>query len=246
MLGRHKDAVARISDPIARVLLRARVRPNQLTVLGLVTSMVSAAAFAAGHLRSGGLLLIVAGALDILDGALARASGRVSAFGAFLDSVLDRYSDLLVLSGIVLLFMQQGSRGAVAAALAAVIGTVMVSYTRARAESVGVECRVGLLERGERLLVLIVGALLDLLAPAVWVVAAGANLTAIHRIAHTRQATQRPATGAAAVTARPSSGAAPAPRTAEAPGLEAGGQPEPSALGATAGPHPAAPRSLPG
>jgi CDP-diacylglycerol--glycerol-3-phosphate 3-phosphatidyltransferase len=197
MLGRHKHAVARVSDPIARALLRARVRPNQLTVLGLVTSAISAAAFAGGHLRSAGLLLIIAGALDILDGALARVSGRVSPFGAFLDSVLDRYSDLLVLSGIVLLFMRQGSPVAVAAALAAVIGTVMVSYTRARAESVGVECRVGLLERGERLLVLIVGALLDLLMPAVWVVAAGANLTAVHRIAHTWQATQRPLEGSA-------------------------------------------------
>jgi CDP-diacylglycerol--glycerol-3-phosphate 3-phosphatidyltransferase len=242
MLGRHKDAVARVSDPIARVLLRARVRPNQLTVLGLVISMGSAAALAAGHLRSGGLLLIVAGALDILDGALARVSGRVSALGAFLDSVLDRYSDLLVLSGIVLLFMQQDSRGAVVAALAAVIGTVMVSYTRARAESVGVECRVGLLERGERLLVLIVGALLDLLVPAVWVVAAGANLTAIHRIAHTWHATRGPVPA----TDRPAGEIAPAPRDTEAPDLEAGDQPPARALGASAVSHPAARRSLPG
>ena len=191
MLGRYKEQVARVSDPIARTLLGVRVRPNQLTVLGLSCSVVSATAFAGGRGRLGGLFLILAGVLDILDGALARVSGQDSPFGAFLDSVLDRYSDLLVLSGIVLLFMRVGGVTEVAAALAAVIGTVMVSYTRARAESVGVECRVGLMERGERLLVLIVGALLDLLVPAVWVVAVGANLTAVHRIAHTRQTTRQ-------------------------------------------------------
>ena len=191
MLGRYKEQVARVSDPIARALLGVRVRPNQLTVLGLSCSVVSAAAFAGGRGRLGGLFLILAGALDILDGALARVSGQDSPFGAFLDSVLDRYSDLLVLSGIVLLFMRVAGVTEVAAALAAVIGSVMVSYTRARAESVGVECRVGLMERGERLLVLIVGALLDLLVPAVWVVAVGANLTAVHRILHTRQTTRQ-------------------------------------------------------
>jgi CDP-diacylglycerol--glycerol-3-phosphate 3-phosphatidyltransferase len=190
VLGQYKEHVARVSDPLARALLGMRVRPNQLTVLGLCCSILAAIALAGGRHRAGGLLLMLAGALDVLDGALARVSGRVSPFGAFLDSVLDRYSDLLVLSGLVLLFMRVAGVTEVAVALGAVVGTVMVSYTRARAESVGVECRVGLMERGERLLVLIVGALLDLLVPAVWVVALGANLTAVHRILHTRQATR--------------------------------------------------------
>ena len=117
--------------------------------------MIAAAAFAADQRRAGALCLALAGALDILDGALARVSGQVSPFGAFLDSVLDRYSDLLVLAGIVFLFARLGRLEAVAAVLLALIGTVMVSYTRARAESVDVECRVGLMERGERMLVLI-------------------------------------------------------------------------------------------
>lgn len=190
MLGRYKAHVARISDPVARVLLGVRVRPNQLTVLGLVCSALSAWAFVAGAPRLGGLILALAGALDILDGALARASGQVSPFGAFLDSVLDRYSDLLVLAGIILHFVRTGEPGSAAAGLLALIGTVMVSYTRARAESLGVECRVGLMERGERLLILIVGALLGLLTAAVWVVALGANLTAIHRIVHVRRNTR--------------------------------------------------------
>jgi CDP-diacylglycerol--glycerol-3-phosphate 3-phosphatidyltransferase len=156
-----------------------------------VASVLAAGAFVADQRRLGGGLLALAGALDILDGALARVSARTSPFGAFLDSVLDRYSDLFVLGGVVLLFARAGRLDSAAAALAAMIGTVMVSYTRARAESVGVECRVGLMERGERLLVLIAGALLDLLAPAVWIVAAGAHATALHRIVHTYRATTR-------------------------------------------------------
>ena len=190
VLGRYKEQVARVSEPVARALLGIRLRPNQLSLLGLVSSVVAALAFAADHRRLGGVFLALAGALDILDGALARVSAQVSPFGAFLDSVLDRYSDLLVLSGIIFLFARLGRTGDLIAALLALVGTVMVSYTRARAESVGVECRVGLMERGERLLTLIAGALLDLLGPAVWIVALGGNLTAIHRIVHTWRATR--------------------------------------------------------
>jgi CDP-diacylglycerol--glycerol-3-phosphate 3-phosphatidyltransferase len=190
VLGRYKAEVARIAEPVARAMVGLRLRPNQLSCFGLVCSMIAAAAFAADQRRAGALSLVLAGALDILDGALARVSGQASPYGAFLDSVLDRYSDLLVLAGIVFLFARLGRLEAVAAVLLALIGTVMVSYTRARAESVDVECRVGLMERGERMLVLILGALLDLLVPAIWVVAIGANVTAVHRIAHTWRATR--------------------------------------------------------
>ena len=190
MLGRYRGEVARVADPVARALVGLRLRPNQLSFLGLVGSMFAAGAFAADQRRLGALCLALAGALDILDGALARASGQVSPFGAFLDSVLDRYSDLLVLAGLVFLFARLGRLEVVVAVLLAVIGTVMVSYTRARAESIDVECRVGFMERGERMLVLILGAILDLLVPAIWVVALGANVTAVHRIAHTWRASR--------------------------------------------------------
>jgi CDP-diacylglycerol--glycerol-3-phosphate 3-phosphatidyltransferase len=190
VLGQYKSEVDRVAEPVARALLRARIQPNQLTILGLAISGLSALAFAADRQRWAGVLLALAGACDILDGALARASGQVSPFGAFLDSVLDRYSDLLVLAGLIVLFGRLGRGADVVATLAALIGTVMVSYTRARAESIGVECKVGLMERGERLLVLIGGALVDLLVPAVWLVAAGANATAVHRIFHTWRATR--------------------------------------------------------
>ena len=190
MLGRYRGEVARVADPVARALVGLRLRPNQLSFLGLVGSVLAAVAFAADQRRTGALCLTIAGALDILDGALARVSGQVSPFGAFLDSVLDRYSDLLVLAGLVVLFARLGRLAVVAVVLLALVGTVMVSYTRARAESIDVECRVGVMERGERMLVLILGAFLDLLVPAIWVVALGANATAVHRIAHTWRASR--------------------------------------------------------
>jgi CDP-diacylglycerol--glycerol-3-phosphate 3-phosphatidyltransferase len=190
MLGRYKGDVDRLADPVARALIRARLRPNQLSLCGLGTSLGATLALALDHPVLGGLTLAVAGALDILDGAVARAAGQVSAFGAFLDSVLDRYSDLLVLGGVVLLFLRRGQAVHLLGTLLALVGTVMVSYTRARAESVGVECRVGVMERGERLLTLVAGALLDWLAPAVWILAVGANATAVHRIVHTWRATR--------------------------------------------------------
>ena len=190
MLGRYKTEVARVADPVARAMVGLRLRPNQLSFLGLVCSVGAAILFAADRRRAGALCLALAGALDILDGALARATGQVSPFGAFLDSVLDRYSDLLVLAGLVFLFARLGRLEVVVAVLLALIGTLMVSYTRARAESVDVECRVGFMERGERMLVLIAGALFDFLIPAIWVLAVGANATAVHRIIHTWRATR--------------------------------------------------------
>src|SRR5215470_7841992 len=188
MLGRYRETVRHWSDPVGRVLFRLRLRPNHLTLIGLVVSFFAAGAFIAGHLRSAGMLLVLAGLCDLLDGSLARASGQVTAFGAFLDSVIDRYSDLVVLLGIVVLFARTpNNRGAVVA-MAGVVGSVMVSYTKARAESIGVECRVGMMERPERLLCLIAGAMFDLLEPALWILAVLSNLTALQRIWYTRRA----------------------------------------------------------
>lgn len=188
MLGRYRDTVRHWSDPVGRTLFRVRLRPNHLTVIGLVVSFFAAGAFIAGHLRSAGLLLIVAGLCDLLDGSLARASGQVTAFGAFLDSVIDRYSDLIVLLGIVVLLARTPNARGALVAMAGVVGSVMVSYTKARAESIGVECTVGMMERPERLLCLIAGAMFDLLEPALWVLAVLSNVTALQRILFTRRA----------------------------------------------------------
>lgn len=190
MLSRYRDSLRLWTDPVGRLLLRLHLRPNQLTVCGLGVSLATAAAFAAGHARWAGGLLILAGLFDYFDGSLARASGQVTPFGAFLDSVIDRYSDLVVLLGIVLLFGSQGhARGAVAT-MAALVGTIMVSYTKARAESIGVVCNVGFMERPERMICLILGAVFDLVEPSLWVLAILTNATAVHRIAFTRGATR--------------------------------------------------------
>src|SRR5207244_3380210 len=146
-------------------------------------------AVSAGRTRAAGLLLIVAGLCDFFDGALARVSGQVTPVGAFLDSVIDRYSDLLVLLGIVVLFARMPhTRGAIVA-MAGLIGSMMVSYTKARAESIGVRCTVGMMERPERMICLIAGALLGLLEPALWILAILSNLTAPQRTLLTLRAT---------------------------------------------------------
>ena len=191
MLGRYRESVRTWIEPVGLVLYRRfRLRPNHLTVTGLGVSLLAATAFCTGRTRAAGALLILAGLCDFLDGSLARASGQVSAFGAFLDSVIDRYSDLVVLLGIVVLFAQMPhARGAIVA-MAGLIGSMMVSYTKARAESIGVRCTVGMMERPERMICLIAGALLDLLEPALWILAVLANLTAIQRIAFTWRATR--------------------------------------------------------
>ncbi len=177
---------------MGRVLFRLRLRPNHLTVIGLVVSFFAAGAFIAGHLRSAGTLLVLAGLCDLLDGSLARASGQVTAFGAFLDSVIDRYSDLVVLLGIVVLFARTPNARGALVAMAGLVGSVMVSYTKARAESIGIECNVGVMERPERMICLIAGALLDQLEPALWVLAILANVTALQRIVVTRRLMSEP------------------------------------------------------
>jgi soluble lytic murein transglycosylase len=216
MLGRYRDSVRSWTDPVGRLLFRLHLRPNHLTLCGLGVSLLTAGAFVAGRTRLAGVLLILAGLFDFFDGSLARVSGQVTPFGAFLDSVIDRYSDLVVLLGIVVLFARTpNARGAVIA-MAGLVGSVMVSYTRARAESLGVDCHVGMMERPERMICLIAGALLDLLEPALWVLAILANLTALQRIAFTRRAARDAALVSAAVFtlgAGPAGAQAPAPET---------------------------------
>ena len=191
MLGRYREPVRSWIDPIGLALYRhLHLRPNHLTLLGLGVSLLAATAFIGARIRTGGVLLILAGLCDFFDGSLARASGQVSTFGAFLDSVIDRYSDLVVLLGIVVLYAHMSHMRGAIVAMAGLIGSMMVSYTKARAESIGVRCTVGMMERPERMICLIAGALLDLLEPALWVLAVLSNLTALQRIAFTWRATR--------------------------------------------------------
>ena len=191
MLSHYKDWLTRWTDPAARLLLALHLRPNHLTVLGLGVSFLAAVSFARGRERWGAALLILSGLFDFFDGSLARLSGQVTPFGAFLDSVIDRYSDLVVLAGILLLFARVGRRPEVLLTLLVLIGTVMVSYTKARAQAIGVACEIGLMERPERQLILIAGGLFHLMTPALWILAILVNLTAIQRILYTRRVSRQ-------------------------------------------------------
>ena len=186
--SRFKTPVQRAADPIARLLLRARVRPNHLTVAGLGVSCLAAWAFADGFLRTGAALLTVAGLFDLFDGSLARLAGQDTDFGAFLDSVVDRYSDLVVLLGVVLYYHRAADTTGVFLTMVALVGTIMTSYTKARAQSIGVACEIGLIERPERLIVLIAGATFNQLTPAMIALAVLTNLTALQRILYMRRA----------------------------------------------------------
>ena len=187
MLGHYKAPLHRLFDPVARLLLRLGARPNHLTVLGLGVSVTAAYIFSAGRLRWGGALLAVAGLCDFFDGAVARLAGSDSDYGAFLDSVVDRYSDVAVLFGVLVYYQQRGDTVGAALTMATLAGTIMTSYTKARAQSIGVRCDIGVVERPERLIALIAGAAFPLLTPIMALLAVLTNVTAIQRIIYTRR-----------------------------------------------------------
>jgi CDP-diacylglycerol---glycerol-3-phosphate 3-phosphatidyltransferase len=191
MLSHYKASLTRLGDPLARALLRAHVRPNHLTMVGLGVSILAAGALAQGQLRVGAALLALAGLCDFFDGSLARLANSVSPFGAFLDSVADRYSDLVVLLGVVLYYHRAADTTGVFLTMGALVGTIMTSYTKARAQSIGVPCEIGLIERPERLIMLIAGATFNVLTPAMIALTLLTNLTALQRILYMRRAASR-------------------------------------------------------
>lgn len=184
MLSKYgRDWIATPLNQIARALEGTGVSPNVLTLIGFGLTGVVAMILAAGNLFLGGLLLIVAALFDTLDGALARSTDQVTVFGAFLDSTLDRYSEAVTLLGLMI-FYSGHTDGAIYILLLAftLVGSLMVSYTRARAEAVGIKCKEGLFQRTERIAVLIVGLLTSWMMPVLWILAVFTNLTALQRI----------------------------------------------------------------
>jgi phosphatidylglycerophosphate synthase len=178
-------------DRIVRWLALSRIHPNVLTFLGLVINIVAAYLFAAGSFRWAGGVVIGAGLFDMVDGRVARETNRVTRFGGFFDSVLDRYSDLALLMGLLVYYASINRFFYVVLTAIVMTGSVMVSYTRARAENTIPKCKVGFLERPERVVLLIIGALFDRMAPVLWVIAVLSNLTVIHRMIYTWQETKR-------------------------------------------------------
>jgi CDP-diacylglycerol---glycerol-3-phosphate 3-phosphatidyltransferase len=179
---------ARIIEPIARLLTRLGLTPNTITVLGFLLSAIVALVIASGRLTLSGLLLIATLAFDAVDGTMARTQGTTSRFGAFLDSTLDRWTELFLYGALVWHYLQIGQDLYVLLAVAAMSTSVMVSYTRARAEGVGLPCKEGIFTRFERMVVLIVGLLFGVTPWALGIIAVLAGITAVQRIFVTKRA----------------------------------------------------------
>jgi CDP-diacylglycerol--glycerol-3-phosphate 3-phosphatidyltransferase len=195
---------SRIIDAIVRALAYSRISPNLLTVIGVAINIGCGLLFGLGHFFWAGVTLIVANLFDMLDGNVARLSGRVTRFGGFLDSSLDRLSDMVVIVGLMVFYArdtQYHSTLNVFLAGAGLMGSVMVSYASARAESLIPKCDVGFLRRPERVVLLIIGALtthpqsshflLNRMPAVLWVIAVGSYWTFAQRMYHTWTELQR-------------------------------------------------------
>ena len=173
-------------DPAAGFFNHLGLTPNTMTLLGLAGNFIGAFFVSQGRMTTGGLLMLVTTPLDALDGAMARLRGDANEWGAFVDSVTDRYSELAVLGGLLYYFSVTGDWLSSVVTFAAAAGTVLVSYVKARAESVGFSAKVGLLTRVERFLVLAPLLVFNQPVWAVWFIAIFANFTAVQRIYYVR------------------------------------------------------------
>jgi CDP-diacylglycerol---glycerol-3-phosphate 3-phosphatidyltransferase len=177
-------------DRMAALLAPTGIPPNVITWSALVLNLWAGILFAAGRFASAGGMMILAGLCDLLDGPVARLQNRVSIFGGFLDSILDRYADLILFLGLLVYYVRVNRFLYAVLVGAAMAGAVMVSYAKARAESLVPVSEVGFWERPERLVLMILGALVNRMPFALWILAIGPNITVIHRILHTWQRTK--------------------------------------------------------
>lgn len=177
---------------IYRFFFRNRIiDPNVLTLCGTFFGFLSAFSIAFGFLISGGIALLIAGFFDLLDGAIARHTNRVSLFGGFLDSVLDRYSDLAVMLGILVFFLHGNERAYAVVTFIASMGIAIIPYARARAEAASLSCNTGLMERPERIIFLLIGLFFNVLHYVVIVLAVLSHVTVIQRIMYVKKKISR-------------------------------------------------------
>jgi CDP-diacylglycerol--glycerol-3-phosphate 3-phosphatidyltransferase len=179
-----------ILDPVGGFLNRLGLMPNTMTILGLVGNTVGAVLLAQGNMRIGGLIILAMGPIDALDGTMARLRGEPSEFGAFVDSVTDRYSELVIFGGLLYYYIQQVDWVMAMVTFVAAGGSVLVSYVRARAASLGYDTKVGVLTRMERYLVLAPSLVLNIPWVGLWIIAILANITALQRIWDIRRQTR--------------------------------------------------------
>jgi CDP-diacylglycerol--glycerol-3-phosphate 3-phosphatidyltransferase len=176
-----------ILDPLATLLNRMGLMPNTVTILGLVGNIFGAFLIAQGYLTAGGILVLLMGPVDALDGTMARLRGMAGNFGAFVDSVTDRYSELVIFAGLLYYFVQQNNQTAILLVYASAAGSVLVSYIRSRGQSLGWDTKVGVLTRMERYLVLAPAIILNYPMVGLWIIAVFSNLTAVQRIIDIRR-----------------------------------------------------------
>ncbi len=157
----RRTAARLITEPLKTILVKSRLKPNNLTWIALAISIIAAGAIAANQLLIGGILVLLSGLFDILDGALARLTNQATRFGALLDSTFDRISDAIVFLGLLILYVGSGGVLEVVLIFLALIGALLTSYVRARAEGLGINCTVGLFTRTERVIILALGLLLN-------------------------------------------------------------------------------------
>lgn len=183
------DGLQRFSG---RALARLGLSPGAVTVIGVVTTAAGAYAILREAFWQAGLVLVAGGIFDFLDGAVARVTGKSSVAGAFLDSVADRVSDALVYGAIIWVFFSTGDELTAGVALASFVMAQLTSYIRAKAESLGFSCKVGLMERAERVVLVIIGLVFGILSSVLWVLLAGSAVTVGQRYVHVwRQAVGR-------------------------------------------------------
>src|SRR3989337_4539464 len=182
-----------VIEPLARLLVGLDVHPHMVTFAGLLFSLLAALYFIQGAFLYAGIMIILAGICDVLDGRLSRETNKISKFGALFDSTIDRYSEVLIFLGLVTYFLHQHSY-MVLLIILAIAGSFMVSYTRARAEGLGIECKIGIMQRPERLTFLAAGAILGsipytrhfMMIFFLCVIAILANVTVVQRIVYIR------------------------------------------------------------
>ena len=181
-----QDGFVNLLTPLIKIFSKWGINPNGFTLAGLIITSMAAVAFIMGHLRLGGFLILLGGLCDAIDGSLARFANKATFFGALFDSAVDRYSEFVMFFGIVVYFVTIKDYSTSVVIFFALCGSIMVSYSRARAESLGFDSKVGIMQRPERIVFLGLGALIHPVALklAVWLVAIFANFTALQRIRH--------------------------------------------------------------
>ncbi len=181
-LGHKLDA------PLAAIIKKSflvRLSPTTLTIAGLIVNLVAAVGIIYSYWKSAGILILIAGFFDMLDGAAARTLKKVSPFGGFIDSVVDRYSDMAIIIAFIIYYALQNNIYMVSLCAIASIGIVLIPYTRARAESFIGNCNVGIMERAERILLIAAGCLFNIINPVLWILTVFTHITVLQRVHYT-------------------------------------------------------------